>query len=82
MNPAACARAKKAARLAREAALVTPEPPRPPRTPEEAYKAYRKSTRPYRRAFRGIISRRDAERFFTSRARKTTRAIHEAQETS
>lgn len=28
------------------------------------YKKYRKMTRPYRRAFRGIISRREAERLF------------------
>lgn len=64
-----------------------------PRTPEEAdaleyaarrfaYLTYRKHTRPYRRAFRGIISRREAERFVISRARVAARAIQSAQETS
>lgn len=84
MNPAACARAKKAARLEREAALVTVTPDPLPRTPEEAavlaYRTYRKNTRPFRRVFRGVISRREAERFFISRARKTQRAIEAAKE--
>lgn len=80
MNPAACAGAKKAARLAREAATAPPTPK--PLPPIEARRAYRKHTRPYRRAFRGIISRRDAERFYISRARKTARAIQTAQENS
>jgi hypothetical protein len=43
-----------------------------------AWKSYRKNTRPFRRAFRGIISRKEAERFFISRARKSARAIEEA----
>lgn len=73
MNPAACARAKKELRLANERALVVkaPEPKRLPATPEEAkveaYRAYRKATRPYRRMFRGIITRREAERFVIAR---------------
>lgn len=36
---------------------------------DDAYKKYRKMTRPYRRAFRGIITRREAERFIESRVR-------------
>jgi hypothetical protein len=43
-----------------------------------AWRSYRKNTRPFRRAFRGIISRKEAERFFISRARKSARAIEEA----
>jgi hypothetical protein len=85
VDPAACARAKKAERLAREAALITkPEPL--PRTPEEAaqlaYRQYRKNTRPFRRVFRGVISRRDAERFVIARMKKQARAIAAAEEAS
>jgi hypothetical protein len=86
VDPAACARAKKAKRLEREAAMAPPPPKQLPRTPEEAavlaYREYRRATRPFRSTFRGIISRREAERFFISRARKTARAIQAAQEAS
>lgn len=82
MNPAACARAKKKARLEREAALKPKQPPQLPATPEEAqrvaYKTYRRHTRPYRRAFRGIIARRTAERFVIDRLKRQTRAAEEA----
>jgi hypothetical protein len=83
VDPAACARAKKAERLAREAALNTkPEPL--PRTPEEAaqraYREYRRHTRPFRRVFRGVISRREAERFAIARMKKQARAIAAAEE--
>lgn len=60
-----------------------------PTTPEEAeliealarraaYKAYRKQTRPYRRAFRGVFTRREADRFVRSRLRMQTRLMEEA----
>jgi hypothetical protein len=83
VDPAACARAKRAERLASEAALApTPEPL--PRTPEEAaqlaYRQYRRNTRPFRRVFRGVISRRDAERFVIARLKKQTRAAEAAEE--
>lgn len=78
MNPAACQRAKKAARLAREAAEA-PTPERLPATPElaarEAYLTYRKHTRPFRRAFRGIITRREAERFVIARVKRQTAVV-------
>jgi hypothetical protein len=92
VDPAACARAKKAERLVREATLDTldtalnPKPESLPSTPEEAaqraYREYRRHTRPFRRVFRGIITRRDAERFLIARMRKTQRAIEAAEETS
>jgi hypothetical protein len=84
MNPAACARARKAERLAREAALdlTPPDPQGLPATPEDAYKQYRKNSRPFRKVFRGVITRKEAERFFISRARKTERAIQAAKELS
>lgn len=86
MDPAACARAKKAVRLAREAALALPAPEPLPRTPEEAtqraYRQYRRNTRPFRRVFRGVISRREAERFAISRIRKQMRALEAAKETA
>lgn len=90
MNPAACARAKKAKRLEREAALEAMKQetdalfhgPQLPATPEEAFaqarRSYRKHTRPFRSAFRGIISRRDAERFMIARLHKQGRAVEEA----
>jgi hypothetical protein len=85
VDPAACARAKKAERLAREAALnIKPEPL--PRTPEEAaqraYREYRRNTRPFRRVFRGVIPRREAERFVIARMKKQARAIAAAEEAS
>lgn len=57
--------------------------PKPlPLTPEdaraEAYRTYRRHTRPFRRAFRGIISRKDAERFIKARLAKQTRALRGA----
>jgi hypothetical protein len=86
MNPAACARAKKALRLERETALVVPTPDPLPLTPEgaarKAYRDYRRNSRPFRRAFRGIVTRREAERFLISRMRKTQRAIDAAKEMS
>jgi hypothetical protein len=62
-----------------------------PATPEEAalieavkrqlqWRAYRKSTRPYRRAFRGIISRRDAERFYKTTLRQYARHMAAMEE--
>ena len=62
-----------------------------PATPEDAalrrqieralaYKRYRKHTRPFRRTFRGIITRKDAERFFISRARQSARALQALEE--
>lgn len=74
MNPAACARAKKELRLARERAAAPAEPKQLPATPEEAvadaYRQYRKHTRPFRRTFRGIISRKEAEMFIKARIAK------------
>jgi hypothetical protein len=66
MDPAACARAKKELRLARE------RDAQPERLPdvEDPYVAYRRHTRPFRRAFRGIITRKEAERFVVGRLRK------------
>lgn len=62
-----------------------------PAMPEEAalrraieqrarWKAYRKHTRPFRRAFRGIITRKDAERLFIQRARMTQLAVQRIEE--
>lgn len=62
-----------------------------PATPEDAelqrqvervlaYKRYRKHTRPFRRTFRGIITRKDAERFYITRARKSARALQALEE--
>lgn len=62
---------------------MKPEPL--PRTPEDAelkaaaeraaaYRAYRKRTRPFRRAFRGIITRREAERFAVARIKRQVHA--------
>lgn len=83
MNPAACARAKKAARLEREAALAPPVTPEPPKSPQEAayraYLLYRQHTRPFRRVFAGIISRREAERFVRVRLAKQTRVLKEVE---
>lgn len=42
------------------------------------YQQYRKTTRPYRRAFRGVISRREAERLFLAVARQS--ALNKARE--
>lgn len=57
-----------------------------PLTPEDAarraYRDYRARTRPFRRTFRGIITRREAERFLIARIQKTQRAIAAAQEQS
>lgn len=84
MNPAACARAKKAARLEREAALAPAVVPEPPKTPQEAmhraYAAYRKHTRPYRRVFAGIITRKEAERFVKMRVEKQRRVLQGLEE--
>lgn len=78
MNPAACARAKKAARLAREEAAKSQPPERLPDTPEEAralaWRHYRKLTRPHRRIFGGILTRREAERFIKTRIARERRA--------
>jgi plasmid stabilization system protein ParE len=76
MNPAACARAKKELRLAREAAA---EPTRLPDTPEDPYVAYRRHTRPFRRVFRGIITRKEAERFTVARVRRQRTIVQNLQ---
>lgn len=55
-----------------------------PATPEEAairraiverlaYRDYRRRTRPFRRAFRGVISRKEAERLYLSAKRARER---------
>lgn len=79
MNPAAIQRAKKAERLASEAREAPPEPKKIPTTPEEArslaWREYRRHTRPFRRAFRGIITRREAERFVRVRLKRQERAV-------
>lgn len=88
MNPAACARAKKAARLELERTLTLPEgarvaslPPTPEDAALEAYCKYRKATRPFRRAFRGIITRREAELFVRARVSKQVRIAKELRAT-
>lgn len=60
---------------------MNPEQPQLlPDTPEDAallraairtaaYKGYRRRTRPFRRTFRGIITRKDAERLYMSQKR-------------
>lgn len=76
MNPAACARAKKDLRLARERAEA---PVRLPDIPEDPYVTYRRHTRPFRRMFRGIITRKEAERFVVSRVRRQRAAAQSVQ---
>lgn len=49
-----------------------------PATPEEAYRRYRKATRPFRRTFGGILTRKEADRFIVARLRKQERIIEEA----
>lgn len=79
MNPAACARAKKELRLARERDEAPAPAQRLPATPEdaarEAYRKYRRHTRPFRRMFRGIITRKEVERFMVARARRQRAVI-------
>jgi hypothetical protein len=81
MNPAACARAKKAARLAREEAIrevVGPE--RLPDAPEDPYVTYRRHTRAFRRTFRGIITRKEAESLVLEKRQVLTRTRHDMGE--
>jgi hypothetical protein len=59
-----------------------PEKARPiqlPDTPEdaahEAYRQYRQHSRPFRRVFRGIITRKEAERFVVARVRRQRTVI-------
>lgn len=83
MNPAACARAKKELRLARERDEASAPAQRLSATPEdaaaEAYRTYRRHTRPYRRMFRGIITRKEAERFALARVRRQRAAVQSVQ---
>jgi hypothetical protein len=83
VNPAACARAKKELRLARERDEAPAPAQRLPDTPEEAareaYRAYRRHTRPFRRVFRGIITRKEAERFTVARVRRQRTIVQNLQ---
>lgn len=58
-------------------------PPRLPATPEdaaiEAYRKYREHSRPYRRIFGGIITRKEAERFVIVRARRQAGVVQSLQ---